>query len=603
MFKIRTSSLPVRVIEGGLGLGIIILSITYLFNLKILLLEFYLYLLIALATPIVFISSRATSKESDVIPWYDILLGVLGGAISFYFAVNAEKIVLQDWEMGAPLPMMTAGFILCLIMIEGTRRTFGWVLAAICLVALFEPLFAHVLPGPLRGLHFSFPRIISFHAFGHESLLGPIGSACGKILIGFLLFAGMLQVSGGGSFFINMALSVIGRTRGAPAKVAVIGSGFFGMLSGAPIPNILTTGAFTIPAMKRGGYEGYYAGSVEACASTGGVVMPPVMGIAAFIMASMLDMSYWPICIAAFLPALLYFMILYVQADAYAGKNNLKPLAEEEIPQFWPTFMEGLPYFGAIIILIWFISFMRMEAQAPFYSVLGLLAIATMRKSTRMSLRQVWEMAANAFRLIAELFVLVFSLGLVIGSMALTGIAATLSFSLIDLAGNATYMIPIMGAACGYIMGIGLPASAIYIVMAVTLAPALVDAGFPLLASHLFCFYVGLLSFIIPPVALAAITAGKVAGERSVFKMGFTSMRLGMGLFVMPFLMLYCPALLIGHAPIWKTLGAFIMVSSGLLLLSCAFEQFIINKKIPLVLSVVLGFIGLAVAFGATWLF
>ena len=367
MLKIRRDSLSVRVVVDILGVGILVLAVVFIFNLRILLQEFYLYALMALAIPVVFLSSRATSRaSSDFIPWYDLLLTLVGAGIGTFFALKGKEILLEGWEMGAPTPIMILALILCLVLIEGTRRTFGWILAALCAIAMIEPIFAHVMPGPLKGLQFPFARVISYHAFGNESLMGPIAATCGKILIGFLLFAGMLQISGGGVFFINLALSVIGKTRGAPAKVAVVGSGFFGMLSGAAIPNILTTGAFTIPAMIRGGYAPYYAGSVEACASTGGAVLPPVMGIAAFIMATMLEMSYWTICIAAVLPALMYYFILFVQADAYAGKNKLKPMPKEEIPAFWPTLMDGLPYFGSIAVLIWFIAFMRLEAQAPF---------------------------------------------------------------------------------------------------------------------------------------------------------------------------------------------------------------------------------------------
>jgi TRAP transporter 4TM/12TM fusion protein len=446
-------------------------------------------------------------------------------------------------------------------------------------------------------MSFSFERVMLFHAFGHESLLGPISAVCGRLLVGYLFFAGMLQVGGGGQFFINIALTFLGKSRGAPAKVAVVGSSAFGMLTGAPIPNILTTGAFTIPAMKKAGYPAYYAAAVEACASTGGSLVPPVMGAGIFIMASLLEEPYWNLCLAALLPAAIYYVLLFVQADAYAGRLNLQPMKSDQIPKLSAVLMEGYPYFVCVAVLIWFVAFARLVGQAPFFGILSLLAVSFLKKSTRISIGQFWLMLENSFKLIADLFVLIYTLGVLIGALNLSGTAPVLANNLVDFVGPHKWLIPFVTAVAAYILSMGLTTTAIYIIMAVTVAPAMVAAGFPLINSHLFCFYVGLLSFIIPPVALSAITAGKIAGDSRVFKVGNTSMRLGMGLFLAPIFLVFSPSLVIGQGyPFWQTAITFICITIGLSMLGMAFERYAIRLLLSIPISIVLGLIGIVIA-------
>lgn len=587
----------IRTIVGLLGGSIIVLAVLYHFNLVMMLEEFYLNILLGLSIPILFIRHRIGKYSSDVVPWYDLLMGGLGLAMGTYVAFHAKEIYMEGWELGAPTPMLIGGFLLLLVLLEGTRRSFGMILFSICVFFMFEPIFSSYMPGPLRGLQFSFSRVMSFHVFSHESLIGSVGATCGKILVGYLLFAGMLQISGGGKFFIDIALSLFGRTRGGSAKVAVVGSGMFGMLSGAPIPNILTTGVFTIKAMKRSGYAPAYAAAVEACASTGGSLVPPVMGSAVFIMASMLQMPYWDLCKAALLPAIVYYVLLFVQADSYAGRRNFQRMDKEEIPNFWSCLIDGLPYFASVAVLFWFVALLHLESQAPFVAILSVLVISTLRLKTRMSLKTIWGMLENAFGLIADIFVLLYTLGTLTGSLTLTGTAATLSFNMVDMAGGLPFLVPLMGAVVGYVLGIGMPATALYIVLAVTLAPALIASGYAPVPSHLFCFYVGLLSFLVPPVALSSITAGKVAGVPSVFRVGFTSMRLGMGLFVMPFFFILVPDLIIGsHASFLMTTYTFLSVLLGLSVLAMSFEGYLVRYKLKLWQSVLAGLIGISVA-------
>lgn len=602
-----SNRLPVtssRIGVGILGVLIIILAITYQFNVYMILEEFYLYILLALATPILFLTKNYKGQSVENAVWYDWILAVLAFLICGSFALQAKTIYMMGWEMEAPQSALWSAVVLYVIILEGTRRAFGWILFSICAIFLVEPMFADKMPGPLQGMSFSFDRVISFHAFGHESLLGPISAVCGRILVGYLFFAGMLQVSGGGKFFIDLALTFLGKSRGAPAKVAVVGSGVFGMFSGAPIPNILTTGAFTIPAMKKAGYPPYYAAAVEACASTGGSLVPPVMGAGVFIMASLLEEPYWNLCLAAIFPALIYYILLYVQADAYAGKAKLRRMTSDQLPQFSKVLKEGFPYFLCIAVLLWFVAFVQLVGQAPFYGIMSLLLIASIRKETRLSFAKLWQMLESAFRLIAELFVLIYTLGVLVGSLNLSGIAPVLANNLVDFVGPNKWLIPFVTACAAYVLGMGLTTTAIYIILAVTVAPALVAAGFPLVNSHLFCFYVGLLSFVIPPVALSALTAGKVAGVSNVFKVGNTSMRLGMGLFFAPMFLVFSPSLVLGQGyPIWQTLTNFTCVSCGLAMLGMAFERYMIRYELSLPVSIVLGFSGLGLSVAPMFFF
>lgn len=595
MLKLRSDSLPIRIIIAALGLSLIILVVLYIFSIKVMLLESFIYLVLALAIPMLFLSYRAT-RTTEYVMWYDYLFAVLGAAVCLYLSQNSANIIRGGWAYEAPTKALIAACILLVLLIEGTRRTNGWIIAGLCTFFIAEPMFSDKMPGILMGIPFSFPRTISSHVFGTDSLFGPVGRVTGTLLLGYLLFAATIDITGGGKFLLNLAISLFGKARGAAAKVSVISSALFGTLSGATVPNILTTGAFTIPAMKKSGYAPAYAAAVEACASTGGNIMPPVMGAAAFIMAEMTGTPYWTICIAAALPAIIYYIVLFVQADAYAGRMNIRGVPGQEIPSFWATLKGGYPYYASVVVLIWFLAFQRMESQAPFFATIALLAVASFRKSSRPSPAKLLDITIGTAKLTADLVVLMSLLGVVMGALTITGLGPVLAFLLVQSVGGVKLLIPIVAAIAGYILGVGLPATAIYVLFSVTVAPALVKAGYPLIPSHMYVMWVGLLSFIIPPVALAAITAGKLIGEKSVFKVGFISMRLGMGLFVLPLVFIYCPSLLLGQGPISETIFHFCAATIGMVLLSMSFEKFFIRYKLNLWQALGIGAAGAIIA-------
>jgi len=327
---------------AGIGLAVVYLFGFHIFG-HVLLTEMYYYLLYACFASAVFLIMplRRTERHMTKIPRYDLVLAAVVFGSCIYFAMHAWDILRTGW---APPPTMLAtvlAVIMLLVALETGRRIAGLPLLIICVLFGGYVLFAEHMPGVLFGKSFSFPHLVGFFTYGTDGMLGLPGRIIGEILIGYLVFAGMLIAMGGGRFFINFALATLGRFRGGPAKVAVVASGFFGSLTGSPMTNVVGTGSFTIPAMKRTGYPAHYAGAIEAVASTGGMIMPPIMGTVAFIMADLVGVPYATVIIAAFIPALLYYWGLLVQVDAYAARTGLKGLPREEIPSFWSTLKEG----------------------------------------------------------------------------------------------------------------------------------------------------------------------------------------------------------------------------------------------------------------------
>jgi TRAP transporter 4TM/12TM fusion protein len=347
-------------------------AVYYIFGLSISGFSFmnwsYYYILMGLLLPFVFLlfpmSSKA--KKTGRIPWYDLVAAALAFAIPIYLSTIAMKIDDMGWSMSPSPPLLVMGIIVCALVLESARRTGGNVF---CLVTLFlaaYPLFADLMPRALKGVPFDFQSTIGHHVYGAEGILGIPMKVIGELLIGFLLFAGLLIKTGAGNFFLNLAFAVAGRFRGGPAKVAVISSGFFGSLSGSVFANIIGTGSVTIPAMKNAGFRPHFAAAVEACASTGGVLMPPVMGAVAFVMATLTDIPYGQICIAAFVPSVLYYLALLVQIDANAARMGIKGLSKEQIPSFWATLKGGWHFIFVLLFLIWGLLFLKWEAMTPF---------------------------------------------------------------------------------------------------------------------------------------------------------------------------------------------------------------------------------------------
>ena len=557
----------------------IFLAINQIFNLGffigyVMLDSRYMYLITGIMLCMVFVTFPANKHSLDYIPWYDCAIMIALTVIFSYFAFNAERIVLEAWEYAAPDIGVFLAAITWIIVLEAGRRAGGWPVFSIVLIFSLYPTFAASLPNVIAALSIPLGDVAIFHVLGEESLFGIPMRVFVQLVFGFLIFGVSLQFTGGGPFFINLAFALLGHLRGGPAKVSIFSSGLMGSMSGGPISNVLTTGPLSIPAMRRIGFTKEYASGVEACASTGGVFMPPIMGATAFVMASFLNISYVSVAIAAIVPSVLYFFGLFMQIDAYAAKNDLKGLPKEELPKLGSVFKDGWYFIAVFVSLIWMLVYLQREAVAPFYATTLLLIINQFTKH-RLSFDKVMQLIAQMGRLLAELAGILAAIGLIIGGLAVTGIAGTIANDLVYLAGENVVVLLIMGALTSFILGIGMTVTAAYIFLAIVLVPALTNSGINPLASHMFVMYWGMLSFITPPVALAAFAAASVANVAPM-RAGFEAMRLGAIIYFVPFFFVFNPALLL-QGSIIENLQAFTTAIFGVAIVSGALQGYMIG--------------------------
>lgn len=557
-----------------LALGV---AVNQLFNLRLggisLLEGMYLYILAGLFLSLTFITFRAHGPASTSVPWYDWTLAFLTLGIAGYFVLTAEQSLDSGWEYAAPDTAVWVSIALYLLILEGTRRAGGLVLFGIVLLFSLYPTFAEHVPDPLSGFTQPFRDVVPYFMISSEASFGIPMRAFGNLVIGFILFGAVLQYTGGGRFFNNLALALVGGYRGGAAKVSIFASGFMGSMSGSVISNVLTTGAVSIPAMKKTGFSSRYAAATEACASTGGVLMPPIMGATAFVIASWLGRPYVEIMLAAAIPSLLYFFGLFVQIDAYSARRGLRGLAVEDRPRALQTLKEGWLYIAVFALLIFLMVAYRWETTAPFYAVVLLLAVNQLRKGDRVSFDGFLGIIVSVGRTLSELVAVLLGIGMIVGAFQATGLTGPLANELVHMAGSSVPMLLLMGALTSFIFGMGMTVTACYIFLAVVLAPALVQAGLNELAVHLFILYWGMVSFITPPVALGAFAAASMAGANA-FQTGFEAMKLGGVIYVVPFFFVINPAL-IGQGSAPEVIYVLISALIGIWFISASFQGYV----------------------------
>jgi TRAP transporter 4TM/12TM fusion protein len=530
----------------------------------------YMYLIIGVMVSMIFLFMPAYKKAPrDHAPWYDVVLFSLTLGLTIYFTYYGLPILEESWEYNAPDEAKYMAVVLWAVILEAGRRAGGLPVFIIVVVISFYPTYVEFMPQVISGVSHTFLDTAAYHIYSEESLLGIPMQAFATLFFGFLLFGNALVYTGGGQFFINLAFALLGHVRGGPAKVAIFSSGLFGSMSGGPITNVLTTGTLTIPAMKRIGVRAKTAAAIEACASTGGTMMPPIMGATAFIMADFLEVSYVTVAIAAIVPSLLYYLGLFMQIDAYSAQNGLKGLDRSELPSLWGVIRDGWYYVAVFALLVFMLVFLKREAHAPFYATALLLVINQLNKNHRLNLEKFKQYIFATGGLLAELAGLLAAVGLIVGALQATGMTGTLTNDLAFLAGGSPLILLIMGALTSFILGIGMTVTAAYIFLAIILAPALIKVGLDPMSVHMFLLYWGMLSFITPPVALAAFAAASVA-KCEPMQTGFEAMRIGTVIYFIPFFFVFNPALLlqgdVGEIVIVITsaLAGIMLVSAGL---------------------------------------
>ena len=549
----------------------------------------YFYALLALLAPWVFLTFPSK-------PWIDWPLAITFVATLVGFFVTAEQALDEAWEFAAPDYAVYASLALWLMLLEALRRAAGWPLCLIAGAFSILPVITEFMPGPLNGLPSSLAETASYHLLSIESVFGLPFRAFADLVIGFVVFGVVLQFTGGGQFFLNLAFAILGRQRGGPAKVAIVSSGLMGSMSGSVVTNVLTTGQLTIPAMRKSGMAREVAGGVEACASTGGVLLPPIMGSTAFVMATLLDIAYIDVAAAAALPAFLYFASLYMQIDAYAGRENVVGLAEEDIPSLAKTIAEGWFYLGAFALLIFLLIFLQQESIAPYYATAGLLVLNQFSPKHRLDLSGAVDLMYGVGKLLIELVVVLAGVGLIVGSLSLTGLSGTLVNDLLSLAGEDIGLLLFMGAITSFVLGIGMTVTAAYIFLAVVLAPALVSQDLNPLSVHLFILYWAMLSYITPPVALGAYAAASIA-EANPLKTGFAAMRLGSVIYIIPFIFVLDVAFIL-QGPWYASAQVFAEAILGVWLICAGLQGYLagLGRLDSRLVRVLIGLGGLVIA-------
>ncbi|RCV87531.1 TRAP transporter permease [Billgrantia montanilacus] len=571
-----------RWVPGAVTVLLMLMTLDYLFNtgwlrfITGLETQFY-YAVVALLLPLVYLLwPIKSSLQHRPVPWYDYTLCLATLIVGGYFVYNAESILERGWAFAAPDIAIMASYAWWLLIVEAARRAGGWPIAVIVSLFSLYPLVADIVPGPIQAFPSTLEETAMYHTMSTESIMGVPLQAFAGLVIGFLVFGVVLQKSGGGKFFINLAFALLGHVRGGPAKVSIFSSGLMGSMSGSVISNVLTTGVLSIPAMRRIGMGRSFSGGVEACASTGGVLMPPVMGATAFVMAMFLDVPYAAVALAAVIPSILYFLGLFIQIDAYAARHEIKGLPAAELPSLLQTLKEGWYFIFVFALLVWMLLVMQREAVAPFYATALLLVLNQFSPHNRWGLRELGESLSSAAKLFAELIAILAGVGMLVGALSMTGLSGTIANDFIHIAGGSVPLLLLMGALTSFVLGIGMTVTAAYIFLAVALAPALIQGGgLDPMAVHMFILYWGMLSFITPPVALGAFAAATVAGARPMAT-GLQAMRLGSVIYFIPFLFVLNPALIMQGEPLQIGL-VFIQALVGIVLFASAMQGYLIG--------------------------
>lgn len=501
-----------------------------------------------------------TSTKNRV-PWYDWILAGLSVAVAFYIAANLDRLVARYAFSDAVTGLdLIFGIITIILMLEGSRRIIGPWLSILSIVSILYALLGNYIPGMFGHNGFSITSIVDELFLTTDGIFGQALGIASTYIIMFIIFGAFLTNSGAGDFLFDFASAIAGWSRGGLAKVAIIASGMFGMINGSPVANVSSMGVITIPMMKKVGYQKDFAAAVECTASTGGTIMPPVMGSVAFIMAEVIGVPYIQIAAAAVLPAILYYAALYFAIDFRAGKLGMKGLTREQIPSLTKTLIKGSVFFIPLVFLVVRLLMGLSPSRVGFETTLVILAVSYLRKDTRMNvdriLRALMEGATGGILVVVTMA----ASGIMIGIINLTGIGTKFSSFLMTLAGHTTIGTLVFTMVLALILGLAMNITPAYLLTAVVAGPVLQSLGIPAMAAHMFILFYAAMATMTPPVASAAFAAAGIA-DAEPMRVGFLSMRIALVAYIMPFIFVYQQGLLLA-APLWQIILSLI---SGLL--------------------------------------
>lgn len=520
----------------------------------------------------------------DKTSWFDLVLAVLAAATCIYVFVDYIGII---GRAGMPNAAdLIVGGVLILLVLESARRVTGWALPALGLSFMAYALFGRSLPGFFGHRGYSLADLTSFLFVSTDGIYGTAVGVSASYIYLFILFGAFMEKSGMGQFINDIALAAAGHQKGGPAKVSVIASALLGTINGSAVANVVTTGTFTIPLMKKTGYDKDFAGAVEASSSVGGQLMPPIMGAAAFIMAEVLGIQYRIIAVAAILPALLYYIGIIVQVHLRARKCGLEGIARENLPKVWVVLRErGHLLFPIVFLVYMLFGSGKTVIFSAFMTILVTIATSMVRKSTRMSLKDVADALFEGTRSMIPVAIACATVGVVIGVASLTGFGLSMASAIVALGGKSLFLTLAFTMVACMILGMGLPSIPAYLITATMAAPALIRLGIDPLVSHLFVFYFAMFANITPPVALASFAAAGLSGG-SPMRTGYASLKLSLAGFIVPYMFVYNRALLLQGTGFLE--GSLVMVTSiaGVIMLGTAVEGYLVSK-LGLVLRVV----------------
>ena len=538
------------------------------------------HLAFTLALVFLLYPSDTSGKTRNRIPLIDFALAIIAATSAMYLVVFFDQLVTRS---GLPTALdLTMGFVLIATLLEATRRISNPILPGIAIVALLYCYFGRIMPSMIAHRGFNIARIINHMYLGTEGIFGTPLEVSSTFVFMFILFGSILEKTGLGKFIIDLSLALAGWSTGGPAKVAVVSSGLMGTVSGSSVANVCTTGMFTIPLMKSVGYESHFAGAVEAVASTGGQIMPPVMGAAAFIMAQILGVPYLTVVVAAIIPALLYYFAVMVQVHFEASRLGLKGLPFKELPKLWPLLKAKGFLLIPLIAIIYFLLAGYTPLKAAFYGILVSFVLSWLNKETRLTLPRILDAFEAGARGAIGVACACATVGLVVGMGTLTGLALRIANTIVTLAAAPAALItsnPIIAKEitkiftlfftmiASLLLGMGLPTTANFIVTSTMAAPALINLGVPPQAAYMFVFYFGIAADLTPPVALAAYAGAGISGSDPM-KTGVTAFKLALAGFLVPYIYIYEPMLLFINYQTGPMIQAIISALLGVFLLA-----------------------------------
>ncbi len=535
--------------------------------------EQFLAAMLGLSICLVFLNFPVRRGEKrGSLPRYDGVLAATGFLVGAYVAVIYPDLIDRLDMVDTPTDAVIVSTVLFVLIVETLRRTAGNTLVIVVLLFSIYALLGHLVPGQFETRKVTLFDLLIYLSLDTSALFG-FGLTIGTtIVFSFVFFGQLLLRSGGTEVFNDLALGLMGRYRGGSAKIAITASSLFGSISGLAASNILATGVVTIPLMKRAGYPGHVAAAIEAVASTGGQIMPPVMGAVAFLMAEILGITYGAVVLGATIPAILYYVALFILADLEAAKLGIARVEESLIPRMWTVLRSGWPFGVPFAVLIYGLFGLNLQPETA--ALHGGLAVIVVGfgfgyKGSRMTIRGLLDSIVATGTGVVDVLMIVAAAGFILGVLNFSGLGFVLTAALVALGEGNLIALLLMAAVICIVLGMGMPTIGVYILLAVLIAPSLVEVGIDPLAAHMFIFYFGMMSLITPPVAIAAFFAANLA-DAPPMRTGFSAMRFGWTAYIVPFLFVYSPSLLFRGDPLDLIL-ALITAIGGVWLVSVGF--------------------------------